>query len=252
MRLLSRIKNSPSTSTTASLPTSDSAATNPTPGQLVLRLMTEEDLPATSRAHVSLLPFGMFPSLGARFVRRWQRTFLDSRHGVGYVVIDPAVAPGAVVGFLLGTSDQTAHATALTADRRTMASLAGTGCAALCVRPRVAARLLRSRFRPWTRRLLHRPVEPAAARSFTSPQVAVITALAVHPGWRKNGIGERLVAHFLEHVRTAGARWAELQTSVGPLGAAGFYERLGWRARSQRLTPDGDVLRTYYCIPQSS
>ncbi|MFI6763103.1 GNAT family N-acetyltransferase [Micromonospora sp. NPDC050417] len=246
MRFLRRIKSSPDVSTTASLPISESAATDPARGQLVLRPMTDEDLPATSRAHVGLLPFGVFPSLGARFVRRWQRTFLDSGHGVGYVVIDPAAAPDEVVGFLLGTSDQVAHATALTADRRTMASLAGAGCVALFARPRVAARLLRSRFRPWARRLLHRQAEQAEPESFASPQVAVVTALAVHPGWRKSGIGERLVAHFIDHVRTVGATWAELQTSVGPLGAAGFYERLGWRAGSQRLTPDGDILRTYY------
>jgi ribosomal protein S18 acetylase RimI-like enzyme len=245
MRFLSMIKSGPNASATASLSHSDSAVTEPPPGQLLLRAATDEDLPAMSRAHVALLPVGLFPSLGARFVRRWQRTFLDSRHGVGYVVVDPAAAPDEIVGFLLGTSDQAAHTTALMADRRTMASLAATGFAALCVRPRVAARLLRSRVRPWTHRLLHRQKELARAGPRTSPQVAVMTALAVHPDWRKSGIGERLVAHFVEQVRTAGATWAELQTSTGPLGATGFYERLGWEAGSQRLTPDGDTLRTY-------
>ncbi|MBE1489478.1 GNAT family N-acetyltransferase [Plantactinospora soyae] len=195
-----------------------------------------------------LLPFGLFPSLGARFVRRWQRTFLDSRHGIGFVVVDPTAAPEELVGFLVGTSDQAAYATALMADRRTVASLAVTGFAALCVRPRVAARLLRSRIRPWTRRLLHLQTEPGQTRSITSAQVAVMTALAVQPEWRKSGVGERLVAHFVEYVRAAGATWVELQTSIGPLGAAGFYERLGWEAGAQRFTPDGDVIRTYHRV----
>ncbi|MEV4489008.1 GNAT family N-acetyltransferase [Micromonospora coxensis] len=221
----------------------------PEPGGPVLRAATHADLPVMSRAHVDLLPVGLFPSLGARFVRRWHRTYLDSPHGLGYVVVDPA-APGEVVGFLVGTTDHAAHTAALVADRRTMASLAVTGLTALCVRPRVAARLLRSRLRPWTRRLStqrpgatgRRPAAPAR----TGP-VAVMSALAVHPDWRGSGIGVRLAMRFVEHARDAGAHRAELQTSTGPLGAAGFYERLGWEAGPQQRSPDGeDALRTYH------
>jgi ribosomal protein S18 acetylase RimI-like enzyme len=248
MRFLPRTNSRPNAGATASLPDRGCAALDSPSGQLVLRPATDEDLPAMSRAHVALLPFGLFPSLGARFVHRWQRTFLDSRYGIGYVVVDPAAPPEEIVGFLLGTTDQAAHTTALMADRRTVASLAVAGIAALCVRPRVAARLLRSRVRPWTHRLLHHQARPAPAGPITSPQVAVMTALAVHPDRRKSGIGERLVARFVEHVRTAGATRAELQTSTGSLGAVGFYERLGWEAESQRATPDGDVLRTYSCV----
>ncbi|AVT35255.1 N-acetyltransferase [Plantactinospora sp. BB1] len=245
MRFLPTIKSRADISGTATVPNPASTATELASGRLLLRPATHEDLPATARAHVLLLPFGLFPSLGARFVRRWQRTFLDSRHGVGFVVVDATAAPEELVGFVLGTSDQAAYTTGLMADRRTVASLAVTGFAALCLRPRVAVRLLRSRVRPWTRRLLHHRAAPAPARSTPDAQVAVMTALAVRPDWRKGGIGERLVEHFVEYVRGAGATWVELQTSTGPLGAVGFYERLGWEAGSQRSTPDGDVIRTY-------
>ncbi|MGB2568127.1 GNAT family N-acetyltransferase [Micromonospora citrea] len=223
---------------------------SPDPGGPVLRAATHADLPVMSRAHVDLLPVGLFPSLGARFVRRWHRTYLDSPHGLGYVVVDPAT-PGEIVGFLVGTTDHAAHTTALAADRRTMASLAVTGFTALCVRPRVAARLLRSRLGPWTRRLSsqrQRAVSPRPAAPEAAPsQVAVMSALAVHPDWRGSGIGVRLARRFVEHARDAGATRAELQTSTGPLGAAGFYERLGWEAGPQQRSPDGeDALRTYH------
>ncbi|MEH1098535.1 GNAT family N-acetyltransferase [Micromonospora sp. CPCC 205561] len=201
-----------------------------------------------ARAHVELLPMGLFPSLGARFVRRWQRTFLHSPHGVGVVAVDTAAPRDEVVGFVLGTSAHAAYTAELAKDRRAMASLFLAALVALLVRPPVALRALRTRVRPWARRALRRrtaAVAPERAGSRAAPRVAVMTALAVRPDWRKSGIGVVLVERFVELARDAGAMWVEAQTSTGPLGATGFYERLGWEATTQRPTPDGDSVRTY-------
>ncbi|GIJ35254.1 GNAT family N-acetyltransferase [Micromonospora sediminimaris] len=219
-------------------------------GRLALRQAGSRDLPAMSRAHVQLLPIGLFPSLGARFIRRWQRTYLNSPHGVGVVAVDTAAPQDEVVGFVLGARDHAAYTTELTKDRRVLVPLALAGLAALAVRPHVALRVLRTRARPWIRRVLgHRAtvVRPARAGSVAAPQVAVMTALAVQPEWRKSGIGMMLVDRFVELVQETGARWVEAQTSTGPLGATGFYERLGWEARTHWSTPDGDRVRTYRC-----
>ncbi|WP_431946325.1 GNAT family N-acetyltransferase [Micromonospora marina] len=215
-------------------------------GRLLVRAAEHQDLAGMSRAHVDLLPIGLFPSLGARFVRRWHRTYLNSRHGLGLVAVD-AGSNGAVVGFVLGTSDQVAYASGLAADRRALGSLALAGLMALAVRPRVAGRLLRSRVRPWTRRFLRRRV-PASAPDgpAAAGQVAVLSALAVHPQWRRSGVGVALVAHFLTSARSAGATRAEAETSTGSHGATSFYERLGWAAGTARSAPDGDVVRTYH------
>ncbi|WP_175439947.1 GNAT family N-acetyltransferase [Micromonospora nigra] len=222
---------------------SDSAAE---PGRLVVRPATRRDLHATARAHVDLLPVGLFPSLGPRFVRRWHRTFLDSRHGVGYVAVDPSAPGEEFVGFLLGTTDQTAHIAALLTDRRAVASLAVAAASALVRRPKVATRLLRSRVGPWTRRFRSRkPRGDGPDRPTAAPQVAVMTALAVRPEWRGTGIGSTLVTHFVEHARLAGATTAELVTPTGPTGAPTFYERLGWEAGPQESTPDGEGLSVY-------
>jgi GNAT superfamily N-acetyltransferase len=201
-----------------------------------------------SHLHVDLLPMGVFPSLGPRFVRRWQRTFVDSRYGVGYVVTDPAAPGDGIVGFLLGTTDHPAHVTALLANRRAIVSLALAGTAALLRRPRIAARLLRSRAWPWARRLLtRRPAAPVRAQPASPGPLAVLSALAVRPELRGSGIGAGLVARFLAQARRAGATQAELVTSTGPGGAAGFYERLGWDAGPNELTRDGDSVCTYRC-----
>ncbi|NGM15189.1 GNAT family N-acetyltransferase [Verrucosispora sioxanthis] len=216
--------------------------------RLVLRPAEREDLPATSRAHVALLPIGLFPSLGARFVRRWHRTILTSRYGVGVVVIDAAAPQDEIVGFVLGTADHAGYTAELARDRRAMASLALAGLAALVLRPRVALRVVRTRFRPWARRVSRRRAAVRSrerAESVSAPQVAVMTALAVRPDWRKSGVGMLLAERFVELVASTGARWVEAQTSTGPLGATGFYERLGWDAGQARPTPDGDTVRTY-------
>ncbi|MFV2116875.1 GNAT family N-acetyltransferase, partial [Micromonospora sp. LOL_025] len=138
--------------------------------------------------------------------------------------------------------------TELAKDRRAMASLALAGLVALVLRPRVAVRVLRTRVRPWARRVAHRRaavVTPQRAGPVAAAHVAVMTALAVRPEWRKAGIGVLLVDRFVEQVRNGDVRWVEAQTSTGPVGATGFYERLGWEAGTQQPVPDGDQVRTY-------
>ncbi|MEV4665901.1 GNAT family N-acetyltransferase [Micromonospora echinofusca] len=224
------------------------AAADRVGGRLALREARDEDLPAMSRAHIELLPMGLFPSLGARFVRRWHRTVLNSPHGVGVVVVDTAFPQDEVVGFVLGTSHHTGYTTKVAKDRRAMASLALAGLVALALRPHIAVRVLRTRVRPWARRVAQRraaPVTPQRAGPVEAAHVAVMTALAVRPEWRKAGIGVLLVDRFVERVRDGGACWVEAQTSTGALGATGFYERLGWKPGTQRPAPDGDHVRTY-------
>ncbi|MDG4832337.1 GNAT family N-acetyltransferase [Solwaraspora sp. WMMD1047] len=227
----------------------DSTDADLTDGRFVLRPATRVDLPAMSRAHIDLLPMGLFPALGPRFLQRWQRTFLESPHGVGIVAVDTTTRPGEVVGLVLGATDHHAHTAELARNRRALASLALAGCLALTVRPRVAVRTARSRLRPLARRLLRIGVFPATAEraaSVAAPNVAVMSVLAVRPQWRRSGIGVLLVAHFVEQARLAGATRVEAQTSTGSVGATGFYERLGWEAGAQESTPDGESVRTYH------
>ncbi|WP_158632427.1 GNAT family N-acetyltransferase [Micromonospora sp. Llam0] len=204
------------------------------------------DLAATARTHVEFLPVGLFPSLGAGFVRRWHRTYLDPRHGVGYVVTDRTTSDDDVVGFLLGTTDQAAHMATLFADRRALASLSASGAGTLIRRPRLA-RQLASRALPWARQIAQRRSgQPAPADGpGENPQVAVMVAVAVQPQWRGSGIGAELVRRFVEDARRAGAAEAELVTPVGSAGATGFYERLGWELGPCWHTRDGDQLQAY-------
>lgn len=222
---------------------------------LALRAATSSDLGALADAHVRLLPLGLFPALGPRFMRRWQQTYLDSPHAVAVVVEDPRAedpsaadpsAPGrGIVGFLLGTTDQAAYTRALLADRRSVAALVCAGGLALLGRPRLAVHFARTRARSWWRHF--RAVRggsavPAARPAQGQPQVAVLSAVAVDPRLRGRGVGVRLVSHFLHQSQLGGAGTAELVTSTEPEGAAVFYERLGWSAVGDYRTPDGNAL----------
>ena len=182
-----------------------------------------------------------------RFLRRWHRTFLRPPYGIALVAVDEAVQ-GEVVAFLLGTTDQAAHTDALLGDRRVLLELGASGALALLRRPRLATRFVRTRGRPWLRRLVQRRgVVAHSSEAQDRNPVAVLAAVAVEPGARGRGLGAALVRRFLAEAGAQDAAVAELVTVVPAEGAAGagFYERLGWCARADRRSRDGVTVRTY-------
>jgi GNAT superfamily N-acetyltransferase len=59
--------------------------------------------------------------------------------------------------------------------------------------------------------------------------------LAVHPQWRRRGVGRRLVATLERAAWDAGYREIVAETHADWRAAAAFYERLGYRpVRSSR------------------
>lgn len=213
-----------------------------------IRRAEDGDLQATAQAHLRFLPVGLFPSMGERFLRRWHRTFLHPPHGIALVAVDRQARGEQVVGFLLGTTDQAAQTDALLRNRRTLLALGVAGLVALLRRPRLAARFLRTRGRPWLRKLRQRRRATAGTPGARPARpVAVLAAVAVESGARGRGLGAALVRHFVAEARASGAEVAELVTVVpGEGGAgAGFYERLGWSATGDRRTRDGTTVRTY-------
>jgi ribosomal-protein-alanine N-acetyltransferase len=58
---------------------------------------------------------------------------------------------------------------------------------------------------------------------------AHITTFAVHPGWRRRRIGERLLLAMLALAEDRGAREATLEVRLSNLGARRLYEKYGFR-----------------------
>jgi ribosomal-protein-alanine N-acetyltransferase len=58
---------------------------------------------------------------------------------------------------------------------------------------------------------------------------AHIITFAVHPGWRRQRIGERLLLALVDLARDAGAREATLEVRLSNLPARRLYEKFGFR-----------------------
>ncbi len=72
---------------------------------------------------------------------------------------------------------------------------------------------------------------------------AHITTFAVHPGWRRQGIGERLLIAFLDLAIDRHAREATLEVRLSNLAARRLYEKYGFRPvglRPRYYSDDGE------------
>ena len=58
---------------------------------------------------------------------------------------------------------------------------------------------------------------------------AHITTFAVHPAWRRQRIGERLLLAFLDIATESGAHEATLEVRLSNLAARALYEKYGFR-----------------------
>lgn len=218
--------------------------------QIEIRPAGEDDLHATAALHVTELPHGLFPRLGDGFVRRWHRAHLVSPYGVVLV----AVRGGEVVGFALGSTDRPANVAWIIGHRRRELALAGLR--ALLTRPVLAAGFVRSRGLRYAQRLLGRGAAPArVAGAGPVPEagfgaIAVLEAIVVAPEHRGRSIGTGLTDAFLSIVAAAGVERVELVTKAGARGAAGFYERSGWRRVGDHVDRDGDGVHTYRIDPR--
>ncbi|MCR4401365.1 MAG: ribosomal protein S18-alanine N-acetyltransferase [Firmicutes bacterium] len=55
-----------------------------------------------------------------------------------------------------------------------------------------------------------------------------ITNIAVHPDFRRRGIGERLMKAIMDYARSKGAKRFTLEVRVSNVGAQKLYEKLGF------------------------
>jgi ribosomal-protein-alanine N-acetyltransferase len=72
---------------------------------------------------------------------------------------------------------------------------------------------------------------------------AHVTTFAVDPGWRRQGIGARMVLALLRMAVTLGARQATLEVRLSNLPARRLYERFGFRpvgVRPHYYTDNGE------------
>ena len=203
--------------------------------------LARSDLEFCAAVHGQALQHGFFARLGARFLRAYYATFLDSPHAVALV----ATVSGQPVGHLVGVIAPRAHTRWLL--RRRGPALAVHGLVGMALHPRAAYRFARTRLgryaRAWQR---HRSAGEGPPANDDAP--AVLVHVAVLPGARRIAAGRTLVAAFEAEARKRGAKRAVLTTLAGDGGAGGFYERLGWSRSTVRRTPDGLLMEEWALV----
>lgn len=219
------------------------------PGYL-LRRMRPADTATTARLHRRLLPNGLFPRLGPRFLRRWHATFLDTPAATGLAVVHR----GEVVAFVLATLDQRLylHHTL----RRHRWPLMWRGALGMLARPHVLVRFLRTRVGAYARHLLpgRRPngaTAPPAGQE-RRVRVAVVHAVVTSEQARGKGCARALLDTVTEAATRARADHVALVTDVADpsdgapaTGAAAMYETLGWQREEVRRHRDGRWIAEY-------
>jgi ribosomal protein S18 acetylase RimI-like enzyme len=198
-----------------------------------VRPMAAQHLRFAVALHAATLPRGLFVGLGPGWLRAYYRTFLESPYGIAQL----ALLDGQPVGVLVGAANGAAHGRWVRGARGRR--LVTRAVAALAIRPRTVAMLIRTRGPRLLRRLGGRgPGAPAGPR-------AVLTYLCVAEPARGLGVGAALVDRFVEEARRAGAGRAVLVAPGGDEGASGFYHRLGWTRVTEQRSRDGWPVRMF-------
>ncbi len=233
--------------------------TSTLPAGYLLRRLRTGDTPTTARLHRRLLPNGLFPRLGPRFLEPWHGTFLDTPAATGLAVVHQ----GEVVAFVLATLDQRLYLRHTL--RRHRWSLMWRGALGMLARPHVLVQFLRTRVRAYARHLLptKRGTERTGegGRTATTPapdrlehrvRVAVVHAVVTSEQARGRGCARALLDTVTEAALRARADHVALVTDIadpatgGPAtGAAAMYERLGWRREAVRRHRDGRWVAEY-------
>jgi ribosomal protein S18 acetylase RimI-like enzyme len=65
----------------------------------------------------------------------------------------------------------------------------------------------------------------------TGERYATLRSLAVHPGWRGNGIGRSLVAFAIDYCREGGARWIVGRVHVDNTRMRALFRATGFRPK---------------------
>jgi len=231
--------------------------TSTLPAGYLLRRLRTGDTPTTARLHRRLLPNGLFPRLGPRFLRQWHGTFLDTPAATGLAVVHQ----GEVVAFVLAALDQRLYLRHTL--RRHRWSLMWRGALGMLARPHVLVQFLRTRVRTYARHLLPTarrtgptgggpPATPPPSRPERRVRVAVVHAVATSEQARGQGCARGLLDAVAAAARRARADHVALVTDVPDpatgapaTGAAAMYERLGWRREDVRRHRDGRWVAEY-------
>jgi glycosyltransferase involved in cell wall biosynthesis/ribosomal protein S18 acetylase RimI-like enzyme len=192
----------------------------------VVRLIRVADAGAIARLHRRSLPDAFLPRLGDAFLRRLYRAMATDAEAVVLV----AESGGRVVGFAAGVPS---------VRRFYRRFIVGHGI------PAGVAALPRLVDPGMLRRVWETARYPASQNELPE---AELLAIAVAPGHRSSGLGERLARPLLRELERRGATSVKVVVGADNEGANRFYRRLGFD-RAARIELHGDAPSNVWVIP---
>lgn len=199
--------------------------------------MSDMTVRQTAAMHELLLPNGLFPALGQRFIRQWHRSFTVSPHAIGLIANAP---DGTCCGFLIGTLDQRQYTSGVL--RHQGPRLACSAAPALLLRPRLGIYFARTRGALYLRKLaVERGRSQRPHPRSPADGVAVLHAIVTSPTARGRGLGLALLRRFEQELMANGVPTLQLVTHEQG-GAVDFYRKAGYVETDRRRNRDGDVI----------
>lgn len=193
-----------------------------------VRLMSRSDLDVVIPWHRQAFPNGFYAQLGEGFMKKWFTTHLESEAAVSLVACD---SQGAVVGYLLGTTDDAKYREAA---REQGFAMFSRGVSALVVRPHLWSDFARVRIRHYAARTFRATGRILARNSTaTSPKMGTgegeLVFICVEPEHRRRGAGAVLLESFTGEAIRSETNRLHLITESDNLGVQQFYGRHGWQ-----------------------
>lgn len=203
-----------------------------------VRPMQRADIAFAVQLHTEALHPGFFVRLGPRFLTAYYRTYLASPSAIALV----AEQRGERVGFLVGIVDRDSHYRHVIRNERL--GLGFALLASLAARPALVSRFIRTRLVRYARGIRRHQ----RSISISQPRLGcpgVLSHVAVCEAFRRTGVGQALVSHFVDGARSSGTTRLSLIALADDPSTSTFYEQQGWEFEGVRRDADGFKWTTY-------
>lgn len=191
-----------------------------------VRQMKSSDLADIVAWHSQSFSSAFYSQLGHGFLRHWFTSHMNAPGSVSLTVSDSS---GYLVGYLIGTTDQSA---ASRGSWQTGYITGLRGACALLARPSMWVSFLRVRAGPYAVKTIRQILRPRKGKVLSSGD-GQLMYICMAPSHRCLGAGSVLLEAFVGEARRSGATRLTLVTETENVSAQRFCIRHGWTINSK-------------------
>jgi colanic acid biosynthesis glycosyl transferase WcaI len=191
-----------------------------------IRPLSADDAKECTQVHLEAFPGFFLTILGPCFLTQLYASIPEDKSGIGFVAIDQ----DRVIGFATGTSEPEGFYARLI--KKKVLKFAWVSIGPVIKKPRIFPRLLRA--------------FSLRKQELPTPFCGTLMSIAVLPETQGRGVGQMLVAAFLEDAKRRHLRYVNLTTDRDNNESTNqFYQRLGFQLHRSYVTPEGRHMNEY-------